>query len=452
MTSSFRLGTVLAAGSLAVALNSCNPYDLVVHDRFEQAAFNSDVDILWVVDSSNSMERIQEEVQLHFGAFISNFANVSDDEGIEYDYDNIFDATIAWAEFIQNQERFLNYNMGVVTTDMSNSGNGNQGNIRSSLSIGAPGCGPPDIITPQSSNPAGQFINLVDVGTNGSGDEQALYAAASALCKGKDSSWWSQLDSRPDTDPIKHICGVVPADQRNCNENFFREDAATVVIVVSDEGYDTERLEFLPPPAQLSQCVEEHNDDPFYGECDCRLSWWLDFFEGIGQPVVFATIAPTYQNESDDTVICDQSTVNYPGPCNAFGSTPCSIDFHQEAACLTGGLFTPIEETNVLDDPTSCETANFEAALGNIGALVSNLSRAWVLSAIPDEDSIVVIKNEETVVPRLSDSPSGGWTYRPQSRSISFRGEALPSYEDVIDIYYLPQHDRRDSVGRPLPF
>ena len=45
----------------------------------------------------------------------------------------------------------------------------------------------------------------------------------------------------------------------------------------------------LPPPAQLSQCELDHNDDPFYGECDCRLSWWLDFFDGIGQPVVFAS-------------------------------------------------------------------------------------------------------------------------------------------------------------------
>jgi len=452
MPSTLRIAAILAASLMAVAAYSCNPYDLVVHDRFEQAAFNSDVDILWVVDNSNSMDRIQEEVQLHFGSFISNFANISDEEGIEYDYETIFDATVAWAEFIKNQERFLNYNMGVVTTDMSNSGNGNQGNIRSSSNIGAPGCGNASVITPQSDNPAGEFINLVDVGVNGAGDEQAVYAAAVAMCKGKDASWWSQLDERADTDPVKVVCNQVPQDQRACNDGFFRTDAATVVIAVSDEGDDTERLEFLPPPADLSACVEAHNDDPFFGECDCRVSWWLDFFDGVGQPVVFATIGPTYQFESDDSITCDGATVNYPGPCNPFGSTTCSVDFHQEMACHTGGLFTPIEQTGELDDPTTCETANFEAALGNIGALVSNLSRAWVLSAIPDEDTIVVVRNDQDVVPRLVDSPSGGWVYRPQSRSVSFRGEALPTYEDVIDIYYLPQHDRTDTVGRPLPF
>ena len=117
-----------------------------------------------------------------------------------------------------------------------------------------------------------------------------------------------------------------------------------------------------------------------------------------------------------------------------------------------GGLFTPIEETTELDDQLTCQTANFESALGNIGALVSNLSRSWVLSTIPDEDTIVVVRNDDEVIPRLADSPSGGWVYRPQTRSVAFRGEALPSYEDVIDIYYLPQHDRSDTVGRPLPF
>ena len=93
-----------------------------------------------------------------------------------------------------------------------------------------------------------------------------------------------------------------------------------------------------------------------------------------------------------------------------------------------------------------------EAALGSIGALVSNLSRGWVLSAIPDPETIVVVRNDEEIVPRLDDSPSGGWFYRPQTRSVAFQGEAVPGYEDIIDIYYLPQHSRVDQVGRPLPF
>jgi hypothetical protein len=442
----------LCAVALVAILGSCNPYDLLIHDRFEQAAFNSDVDILWVVDNSNSMARIQEEVQVHFGAFISSFANVSDEGGQEIDYDTILDATVAWAEFLQNQERFLNYNMGVITTDVSASGNGNKGNLRSLNPIGGAECEEPTVLTPRSEDLINDFRTLVDVGVAGDTDEKGLYSAALAMCKGKGQAWWDALDDLPDDDPVKRVCSLVPVPQRDCNDGFFREGAATVVIVLSDEGDDTERLE-LPPPTELDACILEHNDDPFFGECDCRLSWWLDFMDGIGQPVIFANIGPTYQRFTDDTAWCDGSIVNFPGPCNPFGNTVCSIDFYQEAACLTNGLFTPIEETTVQDDPTTCQAADFERALGDVGALISNLSRGWVLSAIPDPDTIVVVRNEDVVVPRVGEEGvSGGWFYRPQTRSIAFQGEEIPSYEDVIDVYYLPQFDRRDAVGRPLPF
>lgn len=458
---------LLVAGPPAV-LGSCNPYDLLLHDRFEQAAFNSDVDILWVVDSSNSMARIQEEVQLHFGAFISSFANISDEGGEELDYVTILDATIAWAEYLRNQERFLNYHMGIITTDMDNfGGNGDGGNLRSRdaagvlLPMGTPlSCTGDDrdvpvVLTPEDARQGtlvNDFRSLVDVGVDGATDEKGLHAAAIAMCKGKDGAFWDGLESLADDDPVRLVCSVVPEDQRRCNDGFFRQDAATVVVAVTDEGDGTARLP-LPPSEWLNQCVLEHNDDPFYGECDCRLSWWLDFFDGIGQPVVFANIGPTYQRSSDDLAWCDGSTMNFPGPCNPFGAAVCDVDFYQESACFTNGLFTPIEETTVLDDPTSCVAADFERALGDIGALISNLSRGWVLSAIPDPDTIVVVRNEDYVVPRLDDEhPSGGWLYRPQTRSIAFQGEEVPSYEDTIDVYYLPQFDRRDQVGRPLPF
>jgi len=46
MPSTLRIAALVTAGLIATAAYSCNPYDLVLHDRFEQAAFNSDVDIL----------------------------------------------------------------------------------------------------------------------------------------------------------------------------------------------------------------------------------------------------------------------------------------------------------------------------------------------------------------------------------------------------------------------
>ena len=473
MRSTIGKATIISGlAAMAVILGSCNAYDLMMHDRFEQAAFDGDVDILWVVDNSNSMARIQEEVQVNFGAFISSFANVSDEGGQELDYDNIQDATIAWAEFLINQERFLNYNMGVITTDMDGQGNGQAGNVRARapegnlLAVGDPiDCIPdgtgardlPAVLTTESAREGtlvDDFRTLADVGVSGSTDEKGLYAAAIAMCKGKSDSWWDALDGLADDDPVKRVCSLVPNDHRKCNDGFFRDGAASVVIVVSDEGDDTERLQQVPPPTELDECVLEHNDDPFFGECDCRLSWWLDFFVGIGQPVVFANIGPTYQTYTQDTAWCDGTVMNFPGPCNPFGNTVCSIDFYQEAACLTNGLFTPIEETTEQDNPATCQPADFEKALGDIGALISNLSRGWVLSAIPDPDTIVVVKNESEIVPQYGtdEGVSGGWLYRPQTRSVAFQGDQVPTYEDIIDVYYLPQFDRRDQVGRPLPF
>jgi len=442
-------------------IGSCSSaYDLLIHDQFKQGSFDSDVDILWVVDNSNSMSRIQQEVQQNFGAFISSFANIGAEDGTELDYDNVADGTVAWAEFITNQSRFLNYQMAVTTTDMFGSGNGNRGNLRSLADIGNGTCDAPEIITPASDNPVGVFQDLVDVGVNGSGEERGMHAAAVAMCKGKPESWWNDvLPNLADDDPVKLICQAVPANERGCNDGFFREGAATVVIVISDEGDDTERQEQLPPAVDLNECILEHNDDPFFGECDCRISWWIEFFDNIGQPVVFATIGPTYQQRTDPVAWCDGTDVTIDGPCNPFGNTVCSIDFYQNAACLTNGLFTPIEVGNDAEPGTpefECGTADFQLALTDVGKLISNLNAGWVLSAIPDESTITVIKNQgfsdEVVIEPLSENLSTGWRYVPDRRSLVFSGADAPSFEEQIDVYYLPQFDRTDQVGRDLPF
>ena len=470
MRSAIRKATIISCVAVLLpVLGSCNPYDLMMHDRFEQAAFNGDVDILWVVDNSNSMARIQDEVRQNFDAFISAFANVEDEAGQELRYNTILDATIAWAEYQIDRERFLDYHMGVITTDMSGQGNGQQGNIRamsadgSLLAIGDP----IDCLGDNRDTPVALehqdgvdgvlidgFRELVDVGVAGSTDEEGLYSAAVAMCKGKSAAWWDNLENLPVDDPVRRICSNVVNDHRTCNDGFFRDGASSVVIVVTDEG-DTSALDpALPPSEELQTCLTDHAEDPFFGECDCRLSWWLDFFQGIGQPVVFANIGPTYQLFSADTAWCDGSVKNLPGPCNPFGSSVCAMDFYQQSACLTQGLFTPMEETREPDDPATCEAADFEAALTNIGALISNLSRGWRLSVIPDPDTIVVVRNESEIVPRVGgeETASGGWVYRPQSHSIAFQGDWIPSYEDIIDVYYHPQFDRQDQVGRPLPY
>jgi len=464
------INTLLASavGVGALALGSCaNPYDLLVHDRFEQAGFNSDVDILWVVDNSNSMSDEQAGLAANFGEFISQFANVGNEEGQVLDYDTITDATVAWAEFIQNQDRFLNYNMGVVTTDSGGTANGTLGNIRSMAAVGSgQTCDTPRILRPQDDNVSADFIDLVNVGIDGSGDESGIFNAALALCKGMDGDFWAGLDSLPDNDPVKVICDRVPTQERAtgdvlpCNAdaegNFFRDGAATVVVIVSDEGDAAVTGSFtgLPPELWLKQCVDDNAGNPGFGECSCKTQWYLDFFDGMGRPVVFATISPSYQLKGEPLAWCDGGTIDVPGPCNEFGSSTCSLDLYQQAACESLGLYVPIAE-NVggvtQEDPPDCRDVNFQDALTNIGALIAGLSQGWRLSMAPDLESISVFVNDEEV-PRQSDSPSGGWRYVPTTNGIAFAGEAVPGFNAIVDIYYLPAFDRGVQAGRELPF
>ena len=454
-------GALFAAG-LALAGSCNNPYDLLVHDRFEQAGFNGDVDILWVIDDSNSMSVIQDEIKANFGSFISAFANVDSTGGDNLAYDNVTDATIAFSEFLMNQDRFLNYQMGVTTTDLESAGNGNQGNLRSPGPIGqGDTCEQPAVLTPcdgtdASCDVADAFRTLADVGIQGAGEEYGLLAAAMSICKGMPSSFWDELDANPpdaadpEADPVKLVCSQVPVAERTCNQGFFRDGASTVVVIVSDEGDMSYQSPGFPPDQWTSDCVVEHAAEPTFGECDCRLDWYLDFFEAVGRPVVFATVGPTYQKSDDAVAWCDGTEVSFDGPCNPFTAPLCAVDFYQQAACLSGGVYHPIQVTTTDNDSSTCELANFQDALGNIGALISNLSAGWTLSMTPDPDTITVLVNGEEV-PRGNGTASG-WRYVPADRAIAFSPDTRPGFNAAVDIYYYPQHDRYSQVGRDLPF
>ena len=345
-------GLLVLLALLVLPGSSCGP----VLDRDDDDAESDDddatplvgdtFDILMVVDNSNSMARIHEELQDAFPELLQALTTSG-----------------------------ASWQLGVTTTDIDNGGAGNQGNLRGSDPVGSEPCGF-ELVTSDMDPVAGGdlFRDLVDVGVAGATDEKGVYAAALALCKGQDAAFWVALDGLPDDDPVKRVCQVIPQDHRSCNEGAFRPDTPTVVITVSDEGDDTERLEFLPPPSEVDACVLEHNDDPTFGECACRLDWWEEFFAAIGQRVVFVTVGPTYQPGSDPVLLCDGSTTSYAGPCNPFGSVICSLDFYQQIACHTGGRFFPVEETSVVNDPVTCDIADLSGLADELRQLLTGVA------------------------------------------------------------------------------
>ncbi|MED5463609.1 MAG: hypothetical protein VX699_03065 [Myxococcota bacterium] len=150
--------------------------DVLVHlgtrtDEFAQQEA-ARIDILWVVDNSNSMAANQQGLGLSFKSFINNLT-----------------------------ESGVDYHIGVVSTDIADKGTFRAGTA---------------FIENQSTNPEQQFLTNVQVGTRGSATERAFESAALAV--GMGPGW---------------VPGTSPTPP---NPEFIREDASLFIIMVSDEN------------------------------------------------------------------------------------------------------------------------------------------------------------------------------------------------------------------------
>lgn len=157
-------------------------------DIFEQSSGQT-VDVLFVVDSSGSMQEEQANLARNFASFISGAQTFNND-----------------------------YQLAVVTTDMDSSRQ--SGRIQGAGIIGRG----PDVER--------IFTETVNVGTSGSADEKGLEAAQKAL-----------------SDPLIFDSGVACTDDSQCtdpdqcirgfcgghNRGFLRDEAALEIVFVSDE-------------------------------------------------------------------------------------------------------------------------------------------------------------------------------------------------------------------------
>lgn len=138
--------------------------DVMFEESFVQDTFDS-VDVLWVVDNSGSMSDDLLTVSQNFASFIQVFIDLG-----------------------------LDYQMGVITTDMDNP-------AFSGRLVGP-------YITSATPDPVGTFVDQIDLGSGGSASEVGFEAIQAAL-----------------TEPLLS----------SHNAGFLREDAALAAIVVSDE-------------------------------------------------------------------------------------------------------------------------------------------------------------------------------------------------------------------------
>jgi hypothetical protein len=157
-------------------------------DTFIQtSSLNNKIDILWMIDSSNSMSEEQDNLATNFNSFISDFVSKG------YDYNIAVSATDAWRYeyapgIYSNLVRFRDGNI------YSGSTADNSGMYLISLATD------PTMVIPT-------FNTNVKVGITGSGDERAF-------------------------DSIRQ---TLNATSVNGGYNFRRNDAYLAVVIVSDE-------------------------------------------------------------------------------------------------------------------------------------------------------------------------------------------------------------------------
>lgn len=147
-----------------VALDGYGSEDSVYEESFVQD-YHELLDVVWVIDNSGSMSDNLRTVSNNFASFIEVFAELDTD-----------------------------WQIAVITTDMDDPND--SGRVQ----------GP--IITPDTSDPIGEFISQVDQGSSGSATEEGFAASMAAL-----------------SDPL--LTGY--------NAGIMRDEAALAVIVISDE-------------------------------------------------------------------------------------------------------------------------------------------------------------------------------------------------------------------------
>jgi hypothetical protein len=158
-------------------------------DTFQQASVtNNEVDMLFVIDNSGSMQDEQDSLAESFESFITEFA-----------------------------DRELNFHIGIISTDnisgssrwsSSNASGAYYGIYNNQIGSLLSKYSSYRWISPETPDLVNKFKNNVRLGINGSGYEMPLSVLVTSIDKAATGQW---------------------------NEGFFREDAFLAVVVVTDE-------------------------------------------------------------------------------------------------------------------------------------------------------------------------------------------------------------------------
>lgn len=445
-----RLLLLLSLTLVAAACDECDPVvnqipvpdDIV--DVFEQKEA-AQVDILWVIDNSESMAAEQSKIAGRFADF-----------------------------FRQLIVSRVDYHIGVITTDPAE-----RGVLRPYTGTAVPGCDPqngcrwitnqvdcsnPDVITTglndaeidalllDECRAQAVFRKLITAGTDGSSFEEGFTVAAMAL----GANEIDQATGQP--------TGEVPAE----NQGFLRPGASLYIVFVSDEDEGAKK-DGSPVYYyyRLFESLKGAGNENLVS-VSAITGWPRDENLPTAEEVcgVLATTFDGTPTNDSPEVAAVKEAMTSGGGCvdesaqtndpNAFAETGSR---YIELACRTGGVVA-----NLCD-------ADYSVALDRLGANAAGLLRKFTLSkgdsiragadCIPfteddtphlldcnedgdteDEiDGVICVTarridtapGEEDLVPR---DPVNGWIWEPSTNSIRFDGSFVPAPGSQVIVRY----------------
>lgn len=315
-------------------------------DLFEQGT-GKKVDVLFVVDDSGSMDNKQSQLSKNFQEFVK--------------------IAVLWAN---------DYHIGVVTTDMDETNK--SGRLQQTGGV--------RIVTKADADPTQKLLTLAKPGTNGSGSEAGMEAAAAALTIPLITN--STKACKVDADcPGGSFC-VKGADDGllfcgGWNRTFLRKNASLEVVVLSDEEDGS--------PSDV-----DYYANLFYS------------IHGVGNKNLFHFHA----------IAGDPN-----GGCKSNGGAEAGNRYY-DLTQKTGGKFGSI-----------C-AADYAQFLKDIGNAAFGLTEQYFLTRTPEPATITVKVNGAP----CPASPNG-WTYDAGSNSVTFvpkakGGACMPQTNDKIAIHY----------------
>jgi hypothetical protein len=220
-----KIATLAVAGLVATFASGCNQQKFGLGSESQEfgqkVTYNTEVDVLWVIDTSTSMDKHQDLMASQMGAFVAGL----------------------------NDTR-LNYHMAVTTMDMGSS------SAAMGKFLAAPGT--PRVLTAQTPNLVNVLSQRVRAGASGSPVERGLEAMQKSLSTSMTSTG-------------------------GYNEGFLRQNALLVVIFLSNEDDQSSGnaasyaawLDSVRPPLPTGErSWLAHFMGVTSGDATCKTSQW----------------------------------------------------------------------------------------------------------------------------------------------------------------------------------